>query len=214
MAASAKTGVRAKQKFHHGDLKQALIDAARLLLAERGADGFSLSDACRLAGVSTAAPYKHFRDKDEILGEVVKQGFDALRGSIDEAIEKAGPGTLEAMIAMGLAYLAFARAQSATFRLMFGQSSSVKLVPGVAACGGECFAGVIGHVETYCKKHRMSVNAKELALDLWTFVHGAASLDIDSDYAKVAPGLDVDALLARATPRLLATAPAKRPRPG
>ena len=60
-----------KRSYHHGELRQALIDAARQLISERNGNDFSLSDACRLAGVSTAAPYRHFADKNEIVTEVV-----------------------------------------------------------------------------------------------------------------------------------------------
>ncbi|NJS39575.1 MAG: TetR/AcrR family transcriptional regulator [Rhodobacteraceae bacterium] len=64
-----------KTTYHHGELRQALIDAARHLIAERQGNDFSLSDACRRAGVSTAAPYRHFPDKTAIINEVVAQGF-------------------------------------------------------------------------------------------------------------------------------------------
>ena len=62
-----------KDNYHHGGLRDALIAAAREQIAEHGADNFSLADACRRAGVSTAAPYKHFRDRDEILEEVTSR---------------------------------------------------------------------------------------------------------------------------------------------
>jgi AcrR family transcriptional regulator len=72
MSASPPTGAAVrKPRYHHGDLRQALIDASHQLLVEKGAENFSLADACRVAGVSTAAPYKHFRDKLEILEAIV-----------------------------------------------------------------------------------------------------------------------------------------------
>ena len=70
--------LQAKTKYNPGDLREALMSAEFQIVAEHGADRFSLADACRLAGVSTAAPYKHFHDRDEILVEVVTRAFDVM----------------------------------------------------------------------------------------------------------------------------------------
>jgi AcrR family transcriptional regulator len=193
-----------KARYHHGDLREALIRATRQLLVERGAENFSLSDACRLAGVSTAAPYKHFRDKDEILQVIVMQGFDDLAAKSIAACA-GGEGTLAAITAMGIAYLEFARRETAVFRLMFGHNAAIKQAEAVELCGRACFGNVIAQVSLYCERNNLSADAPAIAVSLWTFVHGAASLDIDKDYDKVAPGLDVAALLARAIPQLLSS---------
>jgi AcrR family transcriptional regulator len=194
---------RRRGPYHHGDLRDALVRATRQLVEERGAENFTLSDACRIAGVSTAAPYKHFRDKDEILQELIAQGYDRLSQSRREAIAAHPPGSLEGMIAMGRSYLAFARAESAIFRLMFGQNPRLKSAEMVQAHGRACFSGVIEDVATFCAANTIQGDAGAIALDLWTFVHGAACLEIDEDYDKVAPELNVDDLVARAAPRLL-----------
>jgi AcrR family transcriptional regulator len=197
------TDIPRKARYHHGDLREALIRATRQLLVERGAENFSLSDACRLAGVSTAAPYKHFRDKDEILQFIVMKGFDDLASGLLAASHLAGEGTLAGITAMGHAYLEFARSETAVFRLMFGHNAAIKQAEEVSACGRACFGNVIQQVSIYCARHGLAANAPSIALSLWTFVHGAASLDIDRDYDKVAPGLDVAAMMARVTPQLL-----------
>jgi AcrR family transcriptional regulator len=194
---------RGKPRYHHGDLRQALIDASRQLLIEKGAENFSLADACRVAGVTTAAPYKHFRDKLEILEAIVEQGFDALANRNRKAVEENGPGTLPGMIAMGQAYLAFARDETAVFRLMFGHNSAIKKAHDVDATGRACFGDVIEQVAIYCQASGHNGDARQIALELWTFVHGAACLVIDEDYEKVAPGLDVNQLVSNATRRLL-----------
>lgn len=200
---SSKDESGQKDSYHHGGLREALIAAAREQIAENGADNFSLADACRRAGVSTAAPYKHFRDRDEILEEVTSKGFDALADKSMEAISKHGPGTLEAMIAMGHAYVDFALEQTGLFRLMFGQRPAIKDREHVILTGRTCFGQVIEQVGIYCEKQNVDGDADEIAIRLWTFVHGAASLLIDQDYARVAPDLDVRVLIARATPGLL-----------
>ncbi|MGI9385683.1 MAG: TetR/AcrR family transcriptional regulator [Methyloligellaceae bacterium] len=195
--------VQPKSGYHHGDLREALISAAQQLVEEGGADKFSLADACRLAGVSTAAPYRHFRNREEILAEVTARGFDALHERSAKAVEAEGEGTTEAIVAMGRAYVTFAVEQQALFRLMFGQDPAVKEAEQVLGTGRCCFEWVIQQVAIYCEKNGVEGDAVEIAVRLWTFVHGASSLLIDDDYANVVPDLDVDAMITRATPGLL-----------
>ena len=197
----------AKCKYHHGDLREALIGASFTLVAEDGAENFLLADACRLAGVSTAAPYKHFRDRDEVLEIVVARAFDYMSDRILAAVSEAGVGTLEGIRAMGRAYIAFAIEEQRLFRLMFGQHPKLKQAECVVDDGRKCFAGVIEQVGLYCAANNLEGDPTEIALRLWTFVHGAASLLIDEDYEKVAPGLDIDQLMAGSTPLLIGLKP-------
>jgi AcrR family transcriptional regulator len=199
-----------KAPYHHGDLREALIAATRRLVMERGAENFTLADACRAAGVTTAAPYRHFRSKQEILEEIASRGFDALKAKAMAVIAEKGPGTLGAIVAMGQAYVAFAVNETALFRLMFGQEPSLKKAEHVAGTGQSCFSHLIEQITLYCQKNRVRGDAQEIALRLWTFVHGAASLQIDQDYLAIAPDLNVNRLIANATPGLLAPAPLSR----
>jgi AcrR family transcriptional regulator len=199
-----------KAPYHHGDLREALIAATRHLVMERGAENFTLADACRLAGVTTAAPYRHFRSKQEILEEIASRGFDQLKAESMAVIAEKGAGTLAAIVAMGQAYVAFAMRETAVFRLMFGQEPSLKKAAHVAGTGQDCFAHLIEQITRYCQRNRVRGDALEIALRLWTFVHGAASLQIDKDYLVVAPQVDVNCLIANATPGLLASG--SRPR--
>ncbi|MBX9926839.1 MAG: TetR/AcrR family transcriptional regulator, partial [Hyphomicrobiaceae bacterium] len=89
-----------RKRYHHGDLRGALISAARQLVNERGAEQFSLADACRVAGVSTAAPYKHFRDKNEVLEELIIIGMHELQDGRETALREYGRTTVAGMIAM------------------------------------------------------------------------------------------------------------------
>jgi AcrR family transcriptional regulator len=212
---TGKVGARAgkalrKAPYHHGDLREALIDATRRLVMERGAENFTLADACRAAGVTTAAPYRHFRSKQAILEEIVSRGFDELKSEAMAVIAEKGPGTLGAIVAMGQAYVAFAVRETPLFRLMFGQDPALKNAEHVAGTGHDCFAHLIEQITLYCQRNRVRGDALEIALRLWTFVHGAASLQIDKDYLAMAPQLDVNCLIARATPGLLGAA--ARPR--
>ena len=195
--------VRRKAHYHHGELREALICATRQLVEERGAENFTLADACRVAGVTTAAPYRHFRSKQQILEEIASRGFEELQAKARAAVAAKGEGTLDAIVAMGQAYVAFAVEKTALFRLMFGQEPSLKKAEPVLGTGHACFAHLIDQVALYCKRSKIRGDAQEIALRLWTFVHGAASLLIDQDYAAVAPQIDVDRLIAGATPGLL-----------
>ena len=206
---TAKSG-QTRARYHHGELREALISATRKLVEERGAENFTLADACRAAGVTTAAPYRHFQGKQEILAEIASRGFDELKSGAMAVIAAKGEGTLEAIIALGQAYVAFAVTETAVFRLMFGQEPSLKKAKHVMGTGHDCFAHLIDQIALYCKRNKVRGDAQEIALKLWTFVHGAASLLIDQDYEAVAPGIDVNQLIAGATPGLLA--PSSRPR--
>jgi AcrR family transcriptional regulator len=198
-----------KKRFHHGDLREALIAATRELLIEQGPAGFTLADACRRAGVTTAAPYKHFRDKQEILEEIVLRGFAELAAANAKAVSEGGPGTIAGITAMGISYLEFAVAQPAVFRLMFGHKSEIKNAKEVDETGNQCLKHVIDEVATYSRKHGHTADAEAIALRLWTFVHGASSLELDGDYGRVARGLDVRKMIADVTPKLLAVTPVK-----
>ncbi len=193
-----------KTRYHHGDLREALVTASYAQISENGAENFSLADACRRAGVSTAAPYKHFRDRDEILEIVVARAFDELgERSVAAVVAAGGPETIEGIIAMGHAYVDFAVAEEHLFRLMFGQRPRIKDTPKVVEDGTKCFSGVIEQVARYCVAQGLGGEPRAIAIRLWTFVHGAASLLIDEDYATVAPDLDVHAMIRATTPLLL-----------
>jgi AcrR family transcriptional regulator len=206
-----KVAVR-KAPYHHGDLREALIAATRRLVMERGAENFTLADACRVAGVTTAAPYRHFRNKQQILEEIASRGFEELRAQAMAVVEEKGAGTLEAIVAMGQAYVAFAVNETALFRLMFGQDPALKKTERVSGTGHDCLAHLIEQITLYCERNRVQSDALEIALRLWTFVHGAACLQIDQDYLAIAPGLDVNRLIADAAPGLLRATPPKRVR--
>lgn len=201
-----------KTSYHHGELRQALIGAARLLIAERGGNDFSLSDACRRAGVSTAAPYRHFADKTEIITEVVAQGFTDMAQRFHQAAGAFAPGARARILALGEVYLGFALREPALFRMMFSQNPSLAEDDAANVQGRACFAFIMQEVINHCALSRVEGDARMIAVQLWTLVHGAASLTIDGDYAKVAPELDVGAMIAAAAERLLFQLP-QRPDP-
>jgi AcrR family transcriptional regulator len=121
MAKQPDSELAERRGYHHGNLKGSLVEAARRLIAERGPAGFTLSDAAKLAGVSPAAPYRHFKDRQALLREVARQGFGELGQRLGAA---AGGGGADGFLAMGKAYLAFAREEPAFYAAMFNTGTA------------------------------------------------------------------------------------------
>ena len=136
-----------------------------------------------------------------------KRAFEEMRQQNARAIADIGSGTIEGITAMGISYLDFAVSQPAIFRLMFGE---LKKVQGVDESGRQCLKNLVDEIAFFSRKHGHNADAEQIAIRLWTFVHGASSLQLDDNYEHVAPGLDVRALIADVTPRLLGVAPEKR----
>lgn len=108
-----------RRGYHHGNLREVLLEAARQLIEQRGPDGFSLTEAARLAGVSAAAPYRHFRDREALLAEVARTGFERFAEQLETAWDDARPSPMKAFANVGRAYLAFADADPASYAAMF-----------------------------------------------------------------------------------------------
>ena len=106
-----------RKTYHHGNLRQALVAATLKLIEEKGPLGFTLAEAARDAGVSAAAPYRHFRGRDELIEEVARQGFAMFADRLERAWNDGRPSALSAFMATGRAYLDFAREQP---RLLHG----------------------------------------------------------------------------------------------
>ena len=195
--------IPAKAKYHHGDLREALISAVQKLVQDKGADNFSLADACRQAGVSTAAPYRHFRDRNEILAEVSARGFEMLNDMAAEAVQRHGMGTQEAITEMAKGYVKFAVEEQGLFRLMFGQNPALSAEPLVRETSKTVFGYLIAHISSFCEANGFEGDVDDIAVKLWTFLHGAASLLIDEKYETVIDELDVYQMVATATPSIL-----------
>src|SRR5215475_2529565 len=113
---SGKPGPRG---YHHGNLKEALMRAALDLIAQKGPGGFTFAEAARSAGVSPAAPYRHFRDRDDLLVDVARRGFDQFTQVLARAWNDGQPEPMSAFERVGRAYLQFARTEPAYYSAMF-----------------------------------------------------------------------------------------------
>ena len=119
----------AKRGYHHGNLRAALLKATLRAIAEDGPDGFTLRDVARRAGVSPAAPYRHFRDKDELLAAVAGECAERLGASIDAAVAQAAPDALDRFRHVGIAYVMFAYEHPEHFRALSVPNIAAKMAP-------------------------------------------------------------------------------------
>ncbi|MBC7477826.1 MAG: TetR/AcrR family transcriptional regulator, partial [Pseudorhodobacter sp.] len=121
-----------KQGYHHGNLRQALVEAALTLIARNGPTGFTLSEAAKAADVTPAAVYRHFTGRDELLAEVARQGYDIFAALMEFAYAGGKPAALAAFEATGRAYLAFARKYPGHYMAMFESGLSLNAYPDLA----------------------------------------------------------------------------------
>jgi len=122
-----------KRGYHHGNLRQALVEAALALIAEKGPQGFTLSEAAKAADVTPAAVYRHFAGRDDLLAEVARQGFDIFAALLEYAYDNGRPTALAAFEATGRAYLAFARKYPGHYQAMFESGLPPGAYPELAA---------------------------------------------------------------------------------
>ncbi|MCX5281043.1 TetR/AcrR family transcriptional regulator [Streptomyces sp. NBC_00198] len=119
---------------HHGNLREALEEAALTLVAERGPHGFTLAEACRRAGVSVSAPYKHFADRDALLASLALRGYEEQRRRYRAALDGADDPA-EQLAAFATAYVRFAAQERALFDITFLAGLDTAHHPGLAAAG-------------------------------------------------------------------------------
>lgn len=122
-----------KRGYHHGNLKQALVDAALELIAEAGPRGFTMAEAAKRADVSAAAPYRHFAGREELIVELARQGFELFADLLEFAYKDGQPSPLAAFEAVGRAYLAFARKHPGHYIAMFESGVAPNTTPDLAA---------------------------------------------------------------------------------
>jgi AcrR family transcriptional regulator len=165
--------------YHHGNLKEALIQAALDLIAQKGPAGFTFAEAARSAGVSPAAPYRHFRDRDELLASIAQQGFELFEKQLSAAWDDGRPDTFAAFSRVGKAYLAFAREHPAYYSAMFESGVPVQDNPALLIASERAFAIIRAASERLVALAPPNVPrppAMMMALHIWSLSHGIASL--------------------------------------
>ena len=178
---------RAERGYHHGNLKEALLQAALDLIAQKGAAGFTFADAARMAGVSPAAPYRHFRDRDELLSSIAQRGFEQFEAQLAAAWDDGRPDTVTAFKRVGKAYLAFARTEPAFYSAMFESGVAADSTAGLLAAGERAFGVIRAAAERLAALAPPNVPrppALMMALHIWSMSHGVASLFARGDAAR------------------------------
>jgi AcrR family transcriptional regulator len=178
---------RSDRGYHHGNLKEALLQAALDLIAQKGPGGFTFAEAARSAGVSPAAPYRHFRDRDELLASIAERGFNQFEAALNAAWDDGRPDTPTAFERLGRAYLQFARDEPASYSAMFESGLPVDDYPALNAAGERAFMVIRGAAERLAALTPPGVSrppAMMMALHIWSMSHGIASLFARGDGAR------------------------------
>jgi AcrR family transcriptional regulator len=196
VATRKKTSAQPKPHYHHGDLRRALIDASLVLIAEEGFAALSLREVARRAGVTHAAPYRHFADKEALLAAVAEEGFRSMATQMRERMAKES-GPVERLNACGVAYVLFAVQHPSHFRVMFGPHFTRPTKhEGLGTEGGNAFGLLLQCLQEGQQAGVLREGEPlSLALGAWSLVHGLASLLVDRVLEQAGKGApDAEAL--------------------
>ncbi len=175
----------AKRGYHHGNLRQALIDAALELIEAKGPMGFTLSETAKQAGVTPAAVYRHFDGRDDMIAEAAREGYEIFAEAMERAYRGGQPSALAAFEATGRAYLAFAQSHPGHYIAMFESGVSVNRSPELAAVAHRAW-GVLeraaGDLSQHIPEDRRPP-ASMFSAHIWAMSHGVVEL-----FARNSPG--------------------------
>jgi AcrR family transcriptional regulator len=186
-------------RYHHGNLRNALVEAAVQLVEEKGVAALSLREAARIAGVTHQAPYRHFSDKAELIAAVALDGFRKMQVAMSEAAARASDDPWARLDALGTAYLVFAVSNAAQFRLMFGAEVGDKQQYPELRAAADAMMGML--VQAVVEAQRAGAirpgDPLDLALTGWSAIHGLCALYIDGPLARYPYGKQAPAEVAR-----------------
>ncbi len=174
-------GPKPTRAYHHGNLREAMVAAALDLIATAGANGFTLAEVARAVGVSGAAPYRHFKDRNALVAEIARQGFDKFAEELFAAWDDGKPHAVAAIEAVARAYLSFARREPAFYAAMFEPGFALDEDATLLASSERAF-GVMrlaADAATRAMPAKGRPPALMVALHIWSMAHGVASLFIE-----------------------------------
>ena len=183
--------------YHHGNLKEALVRAALALIAEKGPAGFTFADAARWAGVSPAAPYRHYRDREALLADVARRGFELFATALAKAWDEGKPDVMRAFDRLGKAYLEFAKREPAYYSAMFEAGVPLDADPQLREASETAFSVLRSAAEklVMLMPAQGRPPALMVALHVWSMTHGVASLFGRGDAARRALPMPAEELL-------------------
>ncbi|MBV8886008.1 MAG: TetR/AcrR family transcriptional regulator [Chroococcidiopsidaceae cyanobacterium CP_BM_RX_35] len=179
-----------RETYHHGNLRQSLIEAALELVSEKDVESLSLREVARRVGVSHAAPYRHFADKEALLVAVAEEGFQMLRCQLETAVYQAPPAPLKQLQAIGMAYVQFALDHAAHYRVMFGAygATSTQQHPVLAEAATQALMVLINSIIAGQQVGAIrEKDPQQIAWAAWALVHGLAMLLMDNQIAMTDP---------------------------
>ncbi len=174
-----------KRGYHHGNLRQALVDAALLLIELRGPTGFTLSEAAKQAGVTPAAVYRHFEGREDLIAEAALQGYEIFGDLMQFAYESGQPSALQAFEATGRAYLAFARKYPGHYIAMFESGIQINRTAALASVANRA-NGVLEQAAVDLSQHipeHKRPPPSMFSAHIWAMSHGVVEL-----FARNSPG--------------------------
>ena len=174
-----------KRGYHHGNLRQALVDASLELIEEKGPQGFTLSEAAKSAGVTPAAVYRHFEGREDLIAEAARQGYEIFADLMEHAYDGGRPSSLSAFEATGRAYLAFARKFPGHYVAMFESGISIQRTPELHAVATRAL-GVLEKAATDLAEHippEKRPPPQMFSAHIWALSHGVVEL-----FARGSPG--------------------------
>ncbi|MCB1352776.1 MAG: TetR/AcrR family transcriptional regulator [Rhodobacteraceae bacterium] len=180
-----ETSDQGRRPYHHGNLREALIEATLGLIEAKGPLGFTLAEAARQAGVSAAAPYRHFRGRDELIEGVALKGFEIFADQLEAAWNDGHPTLLTAFFAVGRAYLDFARRNPGYYIAMFESGVSIAGNPDLARAADRAI-GVLREAAERLAAHLPPGKRPPsgmIANHVWALSHGVVEL-----FTRGAPG--------------------------
>lgn len=188
------------KRYHHGNLRDTLIIAAAELIEENASVDFAMIDAARRAGVSSAAPYRHFKDRDALLEAVSEVAFLGLTEAVHAMSENTAPGSEKSIIAIGKSYIKFVTDHPQFYDLMWGDMGMRALESQDRDLKTSGFYILVDSVSQWCDSIGLSdYNALELAVKLWAIAHGLACLVMNQHLENFLPEVDVYTLLESST---------------
>lgn len=172
------TDLKARDTYHHGDLRRALLDAAEDELSEKGPEGFTLRGCAKRAGVSHAAPAHHFGDITGLLSALAGEGYQRFHAAIEARMDASPDQTPQArMVAAGLGYVAFARANPALFGLMFSSRKPDYDDPALENAASAAFDQLVDSVAAFHGDDPLSSRkGRQQVAAIWSVVHGLSDL--------------------------------------
>jgi AcrR family transcriptional regulator len=172
-------------RYHHGDLRAACLRAAMELLEEDGATALSLRAVARRAGVSPGAPYRHYADREALISAVAAVGYHELATHL--AAAHPAPSTPDDLAAVAVAYVDFALARPALFRVMFSEPCDQDSVERVAAT-----TAISAYVAAIVRQSFPRADVEALSTAIWALVHGLAFLHLDGKFDTSTPAVVSD----------------------